>query len=60
MTIMEKEIIPKGFFNVSQKIITTKEALKDVIPVKWDKAKMERKSNKSIVNLIDNNWNRQS
>ena len=39
MTNKKKTFIPKGFFNASQKIITTKEALKDVIPIKWDNIK---------------------
>ena len=54
MTNKKKTIIPKGFFNVSQKIITTKEALKDVIPIKWDNVKKERKNNKNqVVNLVN-------
>ena len=31
----KKNIIPKNFFNVPRKIITSKEALKDVVPIKW-------------------------
>ncbi len=49
MTNKKKTIIPKGFFDVSQKIITTKEALKDVVPIKWDDIKKERKNNKNQV-----------
>ena len=55
MTNKKKMVLPKGFFNVSRKIITTKEALKDVIPIKWDNIKKERKNNKNqIVNLVNN------
>lgn len=55
MTNKKKIVIPKEIFNVPQKIITTKEALKDVIPIKWDKVKKERKNNKNqVVNLVNN------
>ena len=42
-----KTIIPKGFFSKPQNIITTEEALKDVIPVNWVEVKKKRKSNKN-------------
>ena len=55
MTNKKKIVIPKEIFNVPQKIITTKEALKDVIPIKWDKVKKERKNNTNkVVNLVNN------
>ncbi len=54
MTNKKKTFIPKGFFNASQKIITTKEALKDVIPIKWDNIKKKRKNNKDqVVNFVN-------
>ena len=34
--IKTNEILPKGFFEVANNIITAEEALKDVIPVDWD------------------------
>ena len=58
MTNKKKTVIPKEIFNVPQKIITTKEALKDVIPIKWDNVKKERKNNKNqAVNLVNNKVN---
>lgn len=49
----KKNIIPEGFFSQPRKTISTKEALKDVIPVNWDYALKDRKNNKNeIVNLI--------
>ena len=42
----KKEIIPKGFFSTVRNIITTKEALKDVIPVNWDETLKGRKNSK--------------
>ena len=47
---MEKKEItkfPKGFFQLKRPTITTSEALKDVIPFKW-----EEKSKKKIVKLV--------
>ena len=38
-----KTIIPKGFFSKPQNIISTEEALKDVIPVKWVEVKKKKK-----------------
>ena len=58
MTNKKKTVIPKEIFNVPQKIITTKEALKDVIPIKWDNVKKERKNNNNqAVNLVNNKVN---
>ena len=31
---------PKGFFQLKRTTITTSEALKDVIPIKWDNVKL--------------------
>ncbi len=38
-----KSIFPKGFFSKARKEITLEEALKDVIPVEWEKKKMPKK-----------------
>ncbi len=45
----KKEItkFPKGFFQLKRPAITTSEALKDVIPFKW-----EEKNKKQIVKLV--------
>ncbi len=49
----KKSIIPKNFFNIPRKIITSNEALKDVIPVDWNDILKSRKSNKNqIVKLV--------
>lgn len=49
----KKNIIPKGFFSQPRKTISTKEALKDVIPVNWNEALKGRKeNNKQIVKLV--------
>lgn len=49
----KKNIIPKNFFNVPRKIITSKEALKDVIPVNWNDISKSRKNEKNqIVKLV--------
>ena len=51
----KKNIIPKGFFSLPRKIISTKEALKDVIPVNWDDVLKGRKDNKNqIIELVNN------
>lgn len=31
-----RDILPEGFFNIPRPIITSEEALKDVIPIDWD------------------------
>lgn len=31
-----KKILPKGFFEIPRETITSKEALKDVVPIDWD------------------------
>ena len=41
MPSKKKTVIPKEVLGVPQNIITTKEALKDVTPVKWDGSKKE-------------------
>ena len=49
----KKTIIPKGFFSQTRRIITSKEALKDVVPVNWKEALKERKNNKKqVVKLV--------
>ena len=40
-----KNINLKKYLSTPHKIITSKEALKDVIPVKWDDIKKKRKNN---------------
>ena len=44
-----KNIMPKNFFNTERKIISTKEALKDVTAVNWNKILKNRKNNKNQV-----------
>lgn len=39
----ERPIFPKGFFTKPRPTITTKDALKDVIPFKWSKEVIEGK-----------------
>ncbi len=52
----KNNIIPKNFFNVPRKVTTSKEALKDVIPVNWNEVLKSRKSNENqIVKLVKNN-----
>lgn len=41
---------PKGFFEKSRPTISTKEALKDVIPLEWNKSILEGKK-KTLVKL---------
>jgi len=49
----KKSVIPKGFFNAPRKIVTSNEALKDVIPVNWNQVLKSRKENKNqIVKLV--------
>lgn len=37
---------PKGFFNnIKREIISSKEALKDVVPINWTEALKNRKNN---------------
>lgn len=49
----KKKIIPKNFFSTIREVITTKEALKDVIPVDWNNALKERKENKNqVIKLV--------
>ncbi len=35
---------PKGFFQLKRPTITASEALKDVIPIKWDNVEKKRKN----------------
>ena len=50
----KKNIIPEGFFSQPRKTISTKEALKDVIPVNWNEVLKNRKDNKNqIIKLIN-------
>lgn len=42
--------IPKGFFSIVRPTISTKEALKDVIPIEWSN-KTKKNANKNL-NLI--------
>ena len=49
----KKNIIPKNFFSFPRKIITSKEALKDIIQVDWNEILKSRKNNKNqIVKLV--------
>ncbi len=50
---MEKKEItkfPKGFFQLKRQTITASEALKDVVPLKWEEKKERNK--KQIVKLV--------
>ena len=44
----KRVIFPKGFFTKDRPIITDKEALKDVIPVKWSEEVKDDKKKNSI------------
>lgn len=46
----EKISFPKGFFTKSRPTISTEEALKDVIPIKWSK-KVQKGTEKAIIGL---------
>ena len=49
----KKNIIPKNFFDIPRKIITSKKALKDVIPVNWNDISKSKRNNKNqIVKLV--------
>ena len=55
---MEKKIskFPKGFFSESRNIISSDEALKDVVKINWENILKNRKNNnKQIVKLIKQN-----
>lgn len=41
----QKTIIPDDFWSIPRPNITMKEALKDVIPFEWEKAKTKNKKN---------------
>ena len=48
----KNNILPKGFFNKKHEVISSKEALKDVVPVNWTEALKNRKnSDKQIIKL---------
>lgn len=54
---MEKEKktlkFPKGFFSQPRNIISSEEALKDVVTIDWENALKNRKNNnKQIVKLV--------
>lgn len=54
---MEKErktlSFPKGFFSQPRKIINSKKALKDVVPIDWNNTIKNRKeSDKQLVKLV--------
>lgn len=40
---------PDGFFTKERKVITTKESLKDIIPVEWIKRKSQTKKNTDLI-----------
>lgn len=44
----EKIEFPKGFFSVKRPEISTKEAMADIVPIKWSKEIMN-KSKKAVV-----------
>lgn len=46
-----KQLLPKGFFSQSRPTISAKEALKDVIPIKWTK-EVVNGNKKTIVNSV--------
>lgn len=55
MSRKKKPILPKDFFSTVRNIITSKEALKDVIPVEWNEALKDRKENKKqVIKLVKN------
>ena len=55
MSRKKKPILPKDFFSTVRNIITSKEALKDVIPVEWNDALKDRKENKKqVIKLVKN------
>lgn len=45
----QKPIIPDGFWDIPRPTITMEEALKDVIPIDWEKALEGKKPNKKDV-----------
>ncbi len=48
----KNNILPKGFFNKKREVISSKEALKDVVPINWAEALKNRKnSDKQIIKL---------
>ena len=55
MSRKKKPILPKDFFSTVRNIITSKEALKDVIPVELNEALKDRKENKKqVIKLVKN------
>lgn len=50
--------LPKDFFSISRPTITTKEALKNVIPIEWeDEKKNTKKNDKSKIVTLKNTRN---
>lgn len=47
-----KKIIPKGFFSQPRPTISSKEALKEIVPMNWDKVTKERKDNKDQIVIL--------
>jgi len=45
----ERPILPKGFFTQPRPTISTKESLKDVIPIQWSKDVLEGKKKALII-----------
>lgn len=50
----KRPTFPKGFFTKPRPTITTKEALKDVIPFKWSKEVLEGKKEAIICSAKEN------
>lgn len=47
----EKQLLPKDFFSQSRPTISAKEALKDVVPIRWNKEVVDG-NKKTIVNSV--------
>lgn len=46
--------IPKGFFSQPRPTVSSKEALKDIVPIKWSKAVLSG-NKKAIVRSVKSN-----
>ncbi|MCI9110387.1 MAG: hypothetical protein HFH47_01075 [Bacilli bacterium] len=55
MTKKSKSLFPKGFFQEPRPKISMKEALKDVIPIKWPKEILEGKKKVFFVSAKEKN-----
>lgn len=54
----KKTILPKDFFSIVRNLITSKEALKDVVPVNWEEVLKDRKENdEQIIKLVKKDCN---